>query len=297
MIHVILNLSSGLNSKEDAPAVLTSAFKEAGQECEIRQIKKGDSIAAIVGQMLQGGATTIAAGGGDGTLNAVASALAGTGAAMGVLAAGTLNHFARDLKIPFDLAEAARVIAAGRTLQVDVGEVNGHKFVNNAIIGLYPYYRAHRERMEREGRDRWRAMLSAAFNVIRVNPSLRVRYEAEGKQVHSRTPVLMVANNYHEMEGYQLGTRNTLDSGRLWLYAMHRMSRLGLFGLTVRLVLGRFSKRRDFDVVSAKEITVESRRRHLGVSLDGEVVRLRTPLVYRSLPGALKVIVPESYQQ
>ena len=261
----------------------------------IREVQQGDSITDIVQEMLRSDAKLIVAGGGDGTLNAVASVLTGTNVVMGVLAAGTLNHFARDLGMPFDLAEAAGVMLNGRVERVDVGEVNGRKFLNNAIIGLYPFYRSQRERLEKQGRDTWRAMLSAVYSVVRLNPAVRVRYMADGQQVTRKTPVLMVGNNFHEMEGYRLGSRATLSSGTLWLYAMHRMSRVGLFALTMRLMLGRFSKQRDFDVVSASEITVESRRRKLGVSLDGEVVKLRTPLVYRSLPGALRVIVPPEY--
>lgn len=295
-IHILLNASSGLRQKDKAPDALRSVFAAAGRQCEIHAIKHGIDICGLVQTLVGAGARIIVAGGGDGTLNAVASVLAGTDVAMGVLAAGTLNHFARDLDIPFDLEDAARVILAGRTIQVDMGEVNGRRFLNNAIIGLYPFYRSRRERLERRGSTPLRAMLSAVYSVIRKNPALTVSYQVHGRVVTRRTPILMVANNFHQMEGYQLGTRPSLNSGQLWLYAMHRMSRFGLFGLTLRLMLGRFSKRRDFEVVGAREITVESRRKRIGVSLDGEVVRLKLPLCYRSLPGALKVIVPAAYQ-
>ena len=59
------------------------------------------------------GADVVIAAGGDGTVSAVAGALAGTGTALGVLPLGTLNHFARDLGIPAELDAAARVVAAG----------------------------------------------------------------------------------------------------------------------------------------------------------------------------------------
>jgi diacylglycerol kinase family enzyme len=57
-------------------------------------------------QAVAEGAATVVAGGGDGTINAVASVLAGTPVRLGVLPLGTLNHFAKDLKIPLDLDEA-----------------------------------------------------------------------------------------------------------------------------------------------------------------------------------------------
>src|SRR5215218_7585967 len=84
------------------------------------------------------GAEAVVAGGGDGTVGSVAGALAGHGMPLGVLPLGTLNHFAYDLGIPFTLDGAIAVIAAGHVASIDVGEVNGHVFVNNSSIGLYP---------------------------------------------------------------------------------------------------------------------------------------------------------------
>jgi len=107
-----------------------------------------------------------------------------------------------------------------------------------------------------------------------------------------RTPILMVGNNRHEMEGYRLGTRERMDEGLLWLYLMHRLTRFGLFRLGLNILLGRFSKSQSCEVVSAPEFVVESRRKAVRISLDGEVVKMNYPLCYRSLPGALRVIVP-----
>ena len=59
---------------------------------------------------------------GDGLIGKIGGVLAGTGTPLGVLPLGTLNHFAKDLGIPLDLAEAARVLAAGRVREVDVAE-------------------------------------------------------------------------------------------------------------------------------------------------------------------------------
>src|SRR5690348_14992332 len=70
-------------------------------------------------------------GGGDGTISAAASALAGTDTLLGILPFGTLNHFARDLDIPTDLDEAAKLIAAGKDRRVDIGEMNDRVFINN----------------------------------------------------------------------------------------------------------------------------------------------------------------------
>jgi diacylglycerol kinase family enzyme len=250
---------------------------------------------AFARQVVANGAEIVVAAGGDGTLNAVASVLVGTNVAFGVLPSGTLNHFARDLQIPFDPAAAAEVIAAGHSIQVDLGEVNGRIFINNAIIGLYPAYRFQRHRREKLGYHRAFAILGAIFSVFRRNPSLKVRVDAGHSGIIRQTPFLMVSNNRHEMEGYHLGRRRSLCEGELWIYVMHRMSRFGLVRLALSILLGQFSKWRDFDLLQATELTVESRRRRLGISLDGEVLRMVPPLQYRCLPGALRVLVPKPH--
>ena len=294
-VHILLNNASGFDKKGASREALERVLAESGREADIRLLDKGDDLCGITREMVSAGAEVVVAGGGDGTINAVASVLAGTDVVMGVLPCGTLNHFARDLEIPFDPSQAMRVIIAGHSVLVDVGEVNGRRFINNAIIGLYPNYRFQRERHERKGRFKWLAMLSAVFGVFRRNPALKLRIEAGGESLERKTPFLMVANNRHEMEGYRLGNRQSVNTGQLCVYMMHRMSRWGLFRLACSVLLGRFSKRRDFDLMDAQSLTVESRRRKIGVSLDGEVVRLAPPLEYRSLPGALRVIVPEDY--
>src|SRR4030095_8006816 len=82
----------------------------------------------------------------DATVSAVAGVVRGTGTALGILPFGTLNHFAKDLHIPLDPADAARVIAACKRMSVDVGEVNGRCFINNASLGLYPGMVKERDR-------------------------------------------------------------------------------------------------------------------------------------------------------
>ena len=259
---------------------------------EVRQVQKGVDIRHLAQCAIDEGCGTVVAGGGDGTLNAVASALAGTGTAFGILPVGTLNHFARDLDIPLDLDEAAEIVLTGRQEAVDVGEVNGRIFINNAIIGLYPIYRFIKDEQERRGKHRWMALLSAATEVFRRYPFLTVRLAADGREIVRRTPYILVANNEHAMQGYRLGARRSLREGRLWIYVMREQGRLGLARMLANLVLGRFSARQDFDVFSAAEVSVETRRRRVGVALDGEVAVLESSLRFRSLPRSLNVIVP-----
>jgi diacylglycerol kinase family enzyme len=73
---------------------------------------------------------------------------------------------------------------------------------------------------------------------------------------------------------------------------MRRRGRWGLLRMILSLALGRFSKTRDFETLHAKEVWIEGRQRRLGVALAGEITIIDTPLHYRSIPAALRVIAP-----
>jgi YegS/Rv2252/BmrU family lipid kinase len=289
---IFINASSGWDAKEDAPGKLQEWFEAAGVRTEIQGVQAGVNLAERAREAVAAGVDLVVAGGGDGTLSATASGLVGTDVIFGVLPVGTLNHFARDLGIPLELKEAARVVLAGRTDYVDVGEVNGKTFLNNSIIGLYPVFRFLRADKERKGWNRKLALLLAALDVFRRYPSFLVRFHADGREMVRRTPYILIANNEHAMEGYQLGARRSMTEGKLWIYVLPRRGRLRLLGMLFDVLLGRFDARRDFEIFSATELWVETKSKRIGVALDGEVTVMATPLHYRILPRSLRVLKP-----
>jgi diacylglycerol kinase family enzyme len=295
-VEVIINAAAGGGSEDDERArAVGEAFAACGVGANVQVARNGEDVERFVQRALSNGARAVVAGGGDGTVGAVAGALAGTGKPLGVLPLGTLNHFAKDLRIPLTLAEAARSVCEGQTVSVDVGEVNGRVFVNNSSLGLYPRIVRRRERLqEREGSGKWSAFLRASLAVLRRYPFMNVRLEADGTEIARATPFVFVGNNEYQVENLQLGARSCLDAGRLSLYVAHRTGRLGLLRLALSALLGRLREAHDFDALCAREIWVETRRpKRIPVATDGEVTVLTTPLRYRIRPGALKVIVPK----
>src|SRR5205814_7706026 len=130
---------------------------------------------------------------------------------LAVLPMGTLNHFARDLGVPADLAAAVRVALNGTRRAVDVGEVNGRVFVNNASIGLYPAMVHRRNKQQRRlGRSKWHAMLWAVHAVLRTHPFLDLTLTLDGVEHRRRTPFVFVGNNAYQMEGFMIGLRERL---------------------------------------------------------------------------------------
>ena len=189
------------------------------------------------------------------------------------------------------------VIAAGRQINVDVGEVNGRIFINNSGLGLYPNIVQDREQRQRRlGHGKWRALLEASITAARRYPVLKVHVDVNDDTLVRRTPFVFIGNNQYTMEGFDIGARQALDRGQLSLYLTQRMSRFGLLQLALRALFRRLDQARDFDVLALHQFTVRTRHRELRVATDGEVTKMQTPLHYRVRPGALRVIVPAESQ-
>ena len=290
-----MNASAGARRPEEVGRTVAEAFAACGVEARVHLAREGGDVERLARRALSNGARAVVAGGGDGTVSAVASLLTGTEKPLGVLPLGTLNHFAKDLGVPLAVGDAARGVCEGRVRSVDVGEVNGRIFVNNSSLGLYPRIVRRREKLrERLGSGKWAAFFRAAFAVLRRYPFLNVRLSADGQEIVRRTPFVFVGNNEYQMESFHLGARPRLDAGRLSLYVAHRTGRLGLLRLAVRALFGRLRQAKDFDALRAQEVWVETHRpKRLYVATDGEVAVMTTPLHYRVLPRALRVIVPK----
>ncbi|HMG75359.1 MAG TPA: diacylglycerol kinase family protein [Pyrinomonadaceae bacterium] len=293
-VKVIINAHSGVSDKDEARQTLTKIFAAAGVDSDILLADSGDEVAQLAEQAASEEWTVIVAGGGDGTINTVASHVIGVNKILGVLPLGTLNHFARDLKIPADLELAAQTIISGRTIKVDVGEVNGRIFLNNSSLGLYPTIVREREKQQRLGSGKWPAFVWAAVAALRRYPFLDVRLSADGKEFRRKTPFVFIGNNEYLMERLNIGGRECLDKGQLSLYITNRTGRWGLVRLALRALFGRLREDKDFLAMCTNEVTIQTRHKRLRVAFDGEVDVMETPLHYRVIPGALEVLVPRN---
>ena len=290
-LPVVVNPLSGGGFTAQRRSELEALFREAGVEPAFRLASDPQAAAQALAKERP---PCIVAAGGDGTVSAVASALVGSEVPLAVLPLGTLNHFARDVGLPADLADCVRVAAGGKTTTVDVGEVNGRTFINNASIGLYPAIVRRREKQQRRlGRGKWHAMLWAMLTVLRSHPFLHLTLELDGVPQRRRTAFVFVGNNEYLMEGFTMGLRERLDGGVLSVYLSHRRGRIGLLALALRALFGRLQQAQDFEAANVSQLQIESRRHtRLLVATDGEVAAVDMPLNFRVRPRALKVIVP-----
>ncbi len=210
-----------------------------GTKVTLERVRHGGDLAARTRRAASRGDTLVAAGG-DGTVNAVAAVAVETGATLGVLPAGTLNHFAKDLRIPLDPAEAVDTIVAGHVQMVDVGEVNGRIFVNNSSIGIYPRMVWERDGEQRRGRRKAVAFGIAMLRTWRNYRTFAGRLLIDGTPHVVRTPFVFIGNNEYVAEGIPAGCAHVARRGTA--VGLRRASRCGRFeilALPVRALLRR----------------------------------------------------------
>ncbi len=293
-VPVLINPTSGALASPGAVDRLCALLAEHGLDGELHILEHGADATAVARTLIARHAPPLlVAAGGDGTVSAVAAALANGACALGVLPAGTLNHFAKDVGIPLALPEAVAALAAGHQRRIDMAEVNGRPFINNSSLGIYADVVHARQREQRRGRAKWIALAHSIVAVLHRNPVVAVRIRAGGETLVQRAPFVFVGNNAYTIRGLHIGTRPRMDAGEIGIYVAARASRARLVWTGVAALFGRETGADQLRVFTGNEVWVETRRPEARVSIDGEVITLAAPFHYRSLPAALRVVVPE----
>ncbi|HEY6065842.1 MAG TPA: diacylglycerol kinase family protein [Thermoanaerobaculia bacterium] len=293
-LPVVLNRSAGGTSGDEIPDRIREAFRGAGAEADVRIAASGEELVAFAREAASGQSPIVVVAGGDGSVASVVSVIAWTGKALGVLPLGTLNHFAKDLRIPLELEAAAHNVVEGLETQVDLGEVNGRIFVNNSSLGLYPRIVRHREESRQKlGWGKWPALLWATLHTLHRHRPIDVALSVDGSEIRRQTPFVFIGNNFYEMEGFDVGTRSRLDRGELSVYLAPGARPRDLVFFAIRALLGLLRRTSGFEVLRTSELTIRPRANPVRVATDGELAMLPTPLKYRVMPRALHVIVPE----
>ena len=290
---VLLNRGGGAVAADPKIAgKVRKAFKAAKIDARVEMIDGGD-YEVRCRAIAKRGDELLVVGGGDGSISAAASALAGSKTALGILPLGTLNHFARDLGLPTDIGEAAQLIARKPLRRVDVAEMNDRIFINNSAIGLYPLMVIDRdEQRKRLGRSKRLAMIVASIRTLARFNHQRLILTVNDEKERVDTPLLFVGNNDYRIDLGAPGQRESLDDGELSVFVMRKKTRRGLIAASVRAL---FDRARDDDmekIEGVQRLRVASHRSILAVSLDGEVVHAPPPFDYKIRKQALRVIAP-----
>ena len=229
-------------------------------------------------------------GGGDGTMNAAAEGVHKLKKPLGILPMGTANDLARTLGIPADLESAMSVIANGSVRTIDVGLVNDLMFFNVASVGLSAQLS---QELTHDVKRRF-GKLGYALTGLRVLARARP-FQAElsvaGRQIRSLTLQVAVGNGRYYGGGNVIEKTATIDDETLNLYSLEFVKAWRIILMFRSFRTGQHGALNDVLALRGEKFEV---RTHYPrpVNADGEIIT-QTPAVFRVLPKAIDVIVPE----
>lgn len=290
-ICVVANRKSGGNA--GSRAAIDKALAVFGPEAWLAEWSPGDALAALVDAQIEKGASLVVAAGGDGTVMALADAMLGRDVPLAVLPLGTFNYFARGLGSSEDVEEAARQILAGRAHPISVGQVNGQVFLNNASLGIYPAILRERETVYRRwGRRRLAAHWSVVKTFLRFQRPMRLTLVADGTASQRRTALVFVARSAFQLDAFGIEGGEAIHDDAFAVLVARAEGRRALFALTWRLVTRSPRRGRDYDLLSARELVIESPRKRLLLAFDGEKRRESAPFHFAMSTDKLRIILP-----
>ena len=295
---IVMNAGSGKQSADEARQTIAAVLDAAGRSHRFFLIDGERDIETVVrdaaAHAKATGAALVAAGG-DGTINCVASAAWADDLVMGVLPQGTFNFVGRTHGIPLDTREAAEALVRATPCDAQIGMVNDRVFLVNGSLGLYPQVLEDREAWkQRFGRHRIVALWSGLATMMRGYRPLRIEVSDGERTRHLRTPTLFVGNNALQLEKIGLDEAEAVHRNEGWLagLVLKPIGRLTMLGLILRGALGKLGEAENAVSFAFREITVQPKHHHhaIKVAVDGEIVWLKPPIVFRAAPRPLRLL-------
>lgn len=283
-----------INPKSGSGRATKSRLADHAKDLGIATItlKKSDDVEALARQAADQGADVLGVSGGDGSIGAVAKVALERDLPIVVLAGGTRCHFARDLGL--DPAQINDGLAGFRGVErkIDVGDINGRIFLNNASFGLYadivdsPDYRDNKVAVSR-------AVLQDILSGKK--DGYKLSFSHGNKKYDQATQVLVGVNRYNTINLLELGERDKLDQGVLQITAITKLSD-ELVKQMMKVFSINFSSGIDkidgVDQWDSKNFKVTSPRKKIVAGVDGEREEYASPVTVSIKPGALRVYVP-----
>ncbi len=297
----LVNVAAGRSEPQAQRALIENALSQAGRSAEIVLAPPGElpALAAQAAQKALHQNTAVMAVGGDGTVNTVAQAAHAQGCAMGVIAQGTFNYFARTHGVPTDPAQAALALLDSSIEPVQVATVNGQVFLVNASLGLYPELLEDREAYKaRFGRSRWVAIAAACITLLRSHRQLRLHIEL-GDSVHDvRTPTLFVGNNRLQLDqfGVQASACRTqaFEDGHVAAVMLKPIGTRAMLRLMLHGAMGTLGEADSVESFEFDHMLVRPDGRRVKVAMDGEVRWMRSPIEFLVPSKPLFLLQPRS---
>ncbi len=258
---------------------------------EVVMLDKGLDLEELARDAIARGADCIGMAGGDGSQALVAAIAIEHGIPFVCISAGTRNHFAQDLG--FDKEDPAAGLIAfteGVPRDIDYATVGDRLFVNNVSLGVYAT--VVQEDSYREAKVETAQSLLPDILGSTAEPFDLQFSTPAGEQIDGAFLVMVSNNPYISGLSPDTFQRRAIDSGELGVIAVNSSTGAEAAALMARAALGRASRDPHLHRFTCTQFQVDSRSGSAFAGIDGEALNLPTPLVFRSHPKGLRLLVP-----
>jgi YegS/Rv2252/BmrU family lipid kinase len=238
--------------------------------------------------------------GGDGTLNEITQALAGTPVPLAILPAGTTNVVARELGIPLSISGALEIIPQGKAKAIDLGIANGRYFLFVCGLGFDAWVNKTTSKELKRWTGFW-AMFVKTFQSVVEHEAFPLRIQLRdpsGRERKLKRTVhqAMVCNTETYGTGFKVATGARFDDGQMELCIVRGSRMSEFFWRSTRVLLWPFTDNKlDMEYIPVTNVYFRSRK-PIPVQIDGEDFGT-TPVEIGIRPLALKLWVPGDWRQ
>ncbi|MFC1954312.1 diacylglycerol/lipid kinase family protein [Chloroflexota bacterium] len=321
--ELIYNPSGGQASVRHELDYIVTFLTQNGWTVKLRETSGPKEAIKLAHQAVENGAKVVIAAGGDGTVNEVANGLMGSDAALGVLPVGTTNVWALQMGVPVlnpmlhsakvaklvagleerisrplpanyyrkMLLDAAKVLVEGRTVAVDVGEVSGRYFLLWAGIGLDAVITESISFSDKRRLGSWAYLLPVMEKASKYS-SAEVSLYSDGNMLKINTPLIIVSNIQLYGGLLPIGAKACVNDGKLDVCVFKGEGFFTFVQHALKVLARKHLRDPKMEYFQCNEIVIESSR-IMPLHVDGEPFS-ETPVTIRTLPSALKVIVPKN---
>jgi diacylglycerol kinase (ATP) len=271
-------------------ALLESKFTSANVTGEVHLTERPGHAGELARAAAASGARTVIAWGGDGTINEVGTALAGSQVALAIVPAGSGNGFASEVGVPVLPAAAIDVALHGHDRPIDAGELAGRLFFNIAGIGFDAVI-AEQFNLQTIGRRGMGPYVRIGLRETFRYRATRYRILLDGEEVVTHALLIAFANGREYGNRIRLAPHARMDDGKLEAMVVEDRGPLSRLWSGRHLAFGTADKAARILARSIESARVEAEGEML-YHLDGEIGRASGSIDVRIRPKALVVRVP-----
>lgn len=296
-IKAVLNRDGGTFKTTDMQTYCesaTRAFAAKGHELVCDVVPGAEIVEALESASGEAGLDALLAGGGDGTISTAAGIAWKAGLPLGVIPAGTMNLFARSLKLPLDIWKVLDLLAGAKVANVDIATANGRPFVHQFSAGLHARMVRMRNQMDFASRiGKIRASTSAAFGVMLDPPRFEVVFDIDGDGRSDERPISAISVSNNPLGNNSLFFADRVDTGELGVYLAEPLEPTGVGKLAFDILRGKFKENEAVTASTAERVHLHFPKYRKGAAcvLDGELLRMPPDVEIKIHAGELKVLV------